>query len=200
MIKSLIRVLCCIFVLLPFNSFAQDAVSENANKKSFKFLFGIGLTAGGEDLLDVKYTDGSSEEMESGGLFDIKLGALYRLADSPVSFQTTLGYHGDSIEAQNGDASFSRLPIDFITFYNKDKHRFGLGGTYHLNTNLEIDLPDLKGDLDFDNALGGVVEYGYSFDKNVIFGVRYVDIAYTIENTSLEIDGSHFGLYVYTSF
>lgn len=183
----------------PANTEPENTETEDRSK--LQWLVGAGITVGGDDLLKVQFTGKSSETLEAGGLIDLKAGILYDVAESPMSFQSTLGYHFDSVEATNGDASFSRFPLDFLAFYNAEKHRIGAGGTYHFATEFDVDLPGLKGKADMKDTLGLVLEYGYKFQDNLIVGLRYVDIDYKVDGgTGAKIDGGHGGLYGYITF
>ena len=89
-------------------------------------VIGAGATFGGDELATVTFTSGSTESVDAGALLDLKIGFEYFLTGHQFSLQSTIGYHFDSVDAQNGDLSFSRMPIDIIGFVNRGSHRFGL--------------------------------------------------------------------------
>lgn len=164
---------------------------------------------GGDDLFKVEFSDGESETVEAGGLIDLKAGLSYRFNQAPVSLQTTLEFHFDKVTAKNGDASFSRFPIELLAFYHINQHRIGFGPTLHTGIELDIDfdasvlsLGTAKGKIDFDDATGFIVEYGYRFkDTPATLAVRAVQIDYKVSSgNGNNIDGSHLGLYGYLNF
>src|SRR3954469_24411906 len=91
-------------------------------------VLGMSLTGGGKTLLKVEMEDGSTQRVSSGGLVQLFGGFEYQAAESPISFQATVGYHADSIGASNGDASFSRVPFELLAFWDTaDNFRIGGG-------------------------------------------------------------------------
>ena len=199
----IVRVISIVIVMSSMSVNAEEFLNgmQVDDTSKLKGLVAIGLTVGGDDLVTVEYTDGSSDEITAGALIDMKLGAIYKLANSPISIQTSIGYHFDRVDAENGDLSFNRIPVELLGFHNVEKHRIGAGFSYHLDPEIEIDALGSKVTGKLENALGLVVEYGYSFQKNFIMGLRYVDIEYEAEvDKSIKFDGSHFGIYGYLTF
>ena len=187
--------LCSVF-------FGQTAHAEMPEveepQRPLLFLLGGGLTFGGDDWLDVEYVDGHSDDLTAGGLLDLKVGFRYQQEDSPLVFQSTIGYHFDSVEATNGDADFTRYPLDILAFYANGKHLFGGGITHHMNPKLDIDMSALgfDGSAKLDDETGFVLEYNYKVNERFSAAVRYVDISYV----DSEVDGSHGGIYAYLHF
>ncbi|MDX1453508.1 MAG: hypothetical protein R3183_13190 [Oleiphilaceae bacterium] len=194
---AITRLLAASFLLFSSLACANDQNTEQTAKpvKPVQLLLGAGLTFGGDDLLKARFDNGTSETIEAGGLIDLKIGALFNLPSQIASVQTTVGYFFDSINAENGDASFARIPLELIGFYHHNKHRFGLGVTYHTNVEFEADLPGARGDVDLDDSLGGVIEYGYQYNPQLKFSLRAVQIDYKVDD-SPRIEGDHVGLYV----
>jgi hypothetical protein len=179
-------------------------VSGWAAERVVKFDLGLGLTVGGDELAYATFTDGNTEKIKAGELIHLYAGVLLDFPDTPLSTRLAIGYHFDSITAENGEIDFSRKPLEIIPFYNFHKnHRIGLGLTYHLDPKLTSDvLPDLT----FDDSLGFVAEYGYGFGGGSVWlGLRYVGIDYDpaqldgVSVTGESADGSHFGLYLHTA-
>ena len=82
-------------------------------REGFNGLVGGGFTFGGEDLVTVTYDDGHTQDVRSGGLVTFYGGVEYRF-DSIFSLQTTIGYHIDSVSAENGSVRFSRYPLELL--------------------------------------------------------------------------------------
>lgn len=193
-------ILICI-AACSLSATAQELETDNTvDSVTIKPLLAGGFTIGGDNLVEVEYEDGSSDELDAGDLLDLKAGFLIDLHNYPITIQTTIGYHFDSVDAENGDASFNRLPLDLLAFYNIDKHRIGAGLSYHLNPELELEFGGVNIDIDADNAMGLVLEYGNEVADNIIVGLRYVDIEYEFEGSSEKFDGSHVGIYGYFTF
>jgi hypothetical protein len=96
--------------------------------------------------------------------------------------------------------------LELIPFYNIRNHRFGAGLSYHFSP--ELDLGELDGPkVEFDDALGWLIEYDYSFSGwqsgGFVVGLRYLWIDYKVEKVDgrnvsggFEFDGNHVGVHV----
>jgi hypothetical protein len=168
---------------------------------ALQLLLGGGLTFGGDDILKAQYTNGAEDEMEAGGLIDLKAGFRYQAPDSSLVAQATVGYFFDSVNAKNGDAEISRIPLEALAFFNFGNHLLGGGVTYHTSNNTESDFAGASFDEDFKDAAGLVVEYGYKVSPQATVAIRLVDIDYEFESTqTVKVDASHVGLYGYLHF
>lgn len=202
----IVSVLVCALIMpvMSANGHAQDAPYQNPSEKpeeknGFQFIMSLGITFGGDDFVEVKDENGDNvDDLEAGGLLYLGAGTNYRFNQSPVSLQAQIAYHYDSVDADNGDASFDRIEIDIIPFYNIGKHRIGLGLTQHFGPTLDMNLDYLKGNVDFDDATGVLLEYDYIMQSNFAIGVRYTDIKYEVSDVdNASVDGSNFGLFMH---
>ena len=165
------------------------------------FAGAIGYEAGGDDLLEVLFTNGDSMTISAGdGLF-VNAGAavtLNRARTTQAIF--TLGWKFQSVIASNGDATLSRFPLEAMVAYAPDKHRFGAGITTHLGIDLSGSglLSEVGTDLESD--VGYLLQYDYRFGKRATVGVRYVDLTYKATEVDQEVDASSFGLLLTTQF
>jgi hypothetical protein len=77
------------------------------------FLFGLG--GGGDDLVTVKLSDGTSQTLSAGDGIDISLGLMFTplwVGDAlGVGVDGTMGYKGWSVGGSNGDISIGRFPF-----------------------------------------------------------------------------------------
>lgn len=177
----------------------EDAGIPTGNEGGFDFVLTAGLTIGGDDFVEIEDDNGDHvDDLEAGGLIYLGAGGHYRFANSPLSIQAVYAYHWDSVDADNGDATFDRFELDMILFYNNGPHRFGAGMTQHFGPSLDVDIDyGFNGDIDFDDATGVLIEYGYMFSAHGGIGVRYTDIEYDLSDISGEsVDGSNVGLFI----
>ena len=87
-----------------FSAQAADAGSP------FKFLLGAGLTFGGDTLITVPFTDGSTDDVKAGGLVHLYGGGEYRLSDM-FALQATVGYQDrKSTRLNSSHIQKSRMP------------------------------------------------------------------------------------------
>jgi hypothetical protein len=186
-----------------------SAVANEPEKGSrMDWFVGLGLTHGGDELAEAKvyYDDDThDEDLRAGELITIAAGIVVYFPQPAWSLQTSIGYHTDAVGDYDDDITFDRYPLELIPFYNFRNHRIGAGLSYHLSP--ELDLKEIGGPkVEFDNALGWLVEYDYSFSGwesgGFILGVRYMWIDYEVDKVNsisasgVEVDGNHVGIHI----
>jgi hypothetical protein len=174
---------------------AAVAVAGSASAADgFRPLLGAALTGGGEKLATVVYTDGSSENIKSGGLFQLFGGFEYDAASWAV--QASIGYHVDDTNAKNGSVKFSRVPLELLAFW-KVNDLVWLGGGVRLASGAKVTSSGAAssvGNIDFDSNAGLVVQGEYFFGPKASAFLRYVVEDYTLPGTKTKIGGNHIGL------
>ncbi|MAM88079.1 MAG: hypothetical protein CME36_12320 [unclassified Hahellaceae] len=188
-----------VLLCLPFAFNVQadeTGTATDGDKRRVELVGSLGLTTGGDELASLEFVDGDDADIKAGGLFSIAGGLGYQLPTSPLYLQSTIGYHFDSVNAENADASFSRVPFELLAFYTADQFRVGGGLSYHLSPELEFELDGVgKESIKFDDAAGLVLQADYLATRKVGFGLRAVFIEYdTGQNGSEAVDGNQFGL------
>ena len=164
-------------------------------KKSLRFLLGVGETAGGDKLVIATYTDGSTDSISAGDGLAFYGGIGYHLNDA-VSLQGTIGYHSESTKsASNGDVTFSRWPLELLAFYHV-KEAFKIGGGIRLNKSPKVKGSGIASNINesFDSTIGLVIEGEYLFSSKVGVKVRRVSEKYKQSGSPVSVDGSHFGV------
>ncbi len=170
-------------------------------------LIGTALTAGGDDVAsyDVQYRGGGGDRksLKAGGLLLFYAGGYYDFIEQEnqdIGVQVNLGYQFDEINAENGDATFSRVSLEFIPYVRLEKIRLGLGLVRHQN----VEFDDSTGtgfDKEFDDAIGVIFTADYRVAPKVELGLRLVSIDYELKsvgnftvNSGEKLDGSHIGI------
>jgi hypothetical protein len=157
-----------------------------------RFTVGTALTGGGEKLATVAYTDGSSQDVRSGGLVHLWLGFEYQAG--AFALQGNLGYHVDDTSAKNGSVKFKRNPVELLGFWHvSDSVR--LGGGVRKATGAEVNSSGAAsslGNYGFESKVGVVLqgEYFVTGDKFSVYG-RYVAEDYTVYG--VKVSGNHVG-------
>lgn len=162
------------------------------------------LTFGGERLatveVDTAFSGTESEDIRAGELFMFGGGLLF--TDGNLQVQGTVNYHVDGVFGENGDASFTRWPLELLVFTTTPRWRIGGGITHHLDPEVEIDIdfqPRQKATLK--NATGIVFQADYRLSEQLSIGLRHTQIDYEPDNNSdVEIDGDNTGLSFTLSF
>lgn len=193
---------------------AGQALAQTGNEMDGWHPFvSMGLTVGGDTIMTATYSNGDSEDINAGEMFQFGAGVQLQLADSPVMVALSANYHADTANASNGKAEFKRYPLEAIAYYrSSDKWRFGLGLRYVLSPEAASDVdggPHEK--LQFDNTVGAVAEIGYGVTKHFWLSLRavsesYQPSTYTLNGTNYNVsgaksvDGSHVGLNMLYAF
>jgi len=186
------------------NARAQMASAPN----EFQLALTAGLTGGGDKLATATFSDGTTQSIRAGGLVQLGIGFLWQPVAAPVALQTTFNYHVDSVSAANGDLRFSRYPIEVLGYYTGlGSWRFGGGARFVLSPSLKVDVPNDNTTVDFEDAVGAVVEAGYRFGPSVVVNLRYTAERYklkSIDGASVSaadsVSGESIGLNVVFSF
>lgn len=201
--KNLRAVLATTLALAAGSVAAQDS---NGSDGLHGFL-GVGVTNGGDKLFTANYTNGDSENIDAGELFQFGAGVQWNAANSPLALAFSLNYHADTANATNGKADFKRYPLEAIAYYRtSNSWRFGLGVRYVMSPTASFHVDGAADEeLKFDDAVGAVVEIGYGFTKSAWLNLRAVNEKYQPETYTLagatfnvsnaeKVDGSHFGI------
>ena len=164
-------------------------------------LAGVALTAGGDKIASVEFTDGDSRDITAGGLVQLYGGVEYHEKGSPFGLQATFGYHFDNTSARNGDQRFSRWPFEVIALYNvAPKFRLGVGARYASSAKFTSDGAADVGSFDLTSHLGGLVMGEWLVTPSMGLQLRYVNEKYKVKYYSGEtvqevtVDGSHGGV------
>ena len=154
--------------LAPVLSHAQDAASPVAVHPVIGFMG----TFGGDKLVDVLYTNGTSSAVTAGGTVYLYGGAELRTTDLPLplSVKATVGYHVASAGGDNGDYRFERIPFELLGEVDVIPNRLRLGGGLRYDTGVNLSshgvvaAPATK----FQNATGGVIQAEWIDRKSVV--------------------------------
>ncbi len=177
--------LVCGAALVSSNAFAGD---------TFKGVVGATLTGGGEKLATVTYTNGTSQNIKSGGLLHIFGGVEFAATDA-FAIQATVGYHVDDTNAKNGSVKFSRVPVELLGFWKPaDSFRVGLGlrKTSSAKLSSSGDAVGSIGNTKLEGKAGAVLQGEYLFSPSGSGFVRYVSENYTVNKAS--VSGNHVGI------
>ena len=204
MIGKLLRPgLALCLVLAAGGAFAQ------APQQNFRFGMQFGLTGGGDTLSSVRFTNGSTEKIQAGGLIHAAAGVLWTPTDIPFAGHLMFGYHVDNITADNGDLRFSRYPIEVLALYTgAGPLRLGAGLRYVNSPKLSVSIDGQSGaNVTYDDTVGVIVEVGYQISPRTWLALRgtFEDYkANSLNGSNITAggtsSGNSVGLYVGISF
>jgi hypothetical protein len=158
-----------------------------------RFLVGMGLSGGGDELASASYTNGTTINLHAGGLIYFTAGVDYHFTPE-FSLQGTVNYHVDRANANNGDIKFERFPIELIGYYQPNPS-WRVGGGVRYTTSPKLSSSGVASGLDisFDNTTSAVIETEYFTSPRVGFKLRYVNETFKARGYK-DVDGSHVGL------
>jgi hypothetical protein len=170
---------------------AQDYGNQT---RPFRFFLGLGVTAGGDEVASVQYTNGSTQTLHGGGLVHLNAGVEYRFAQR-FSGSVGFGYHVDDSTASNGSVKFERYPLEVLGhFYIFD--RFRVGGGVRFVSGAQVTLSGVAGagTVKLRPTTGVVIEGEYLFSPKLGLKLRYVNENYRYEKFNDKLNGSHVGV------
>jgi hypothetical protein len=172
------------------------AATTPAFAEGFQPVIGVSLTGGGKTLLKVEMEGGGTQSISSGGFVHLFGGFEYRAPQSPISFQATVGYHVDDIGADNGDASFSRVPFEVLAFWHTaDNFRVGGGLRKATSSKFSSSGAAEVGDFNMRSSVGVILQGEYLFGEHTSVFLRYVHEDYKSNLLQGgEVSGDHAGL------
>jgi len=161
-----------------------------------KAYFELGIEGGGVPIVET-----GAGDINPGGGFKFAIGVQKEVGESGDSLSIALGYLFD--EAGEIDFwyeqprfEFNTVTLDAIYTIRNNPHRFGIGGSYHIGPIYKDNLQPLT--LDFDNALGLLLQYSYTLGSGFQIGARLTSMDY--EAGGLSADASSFGIFLSNGF
>jgi len=193
-----------------FDSWSTHGYAEGPvrAKPGYKAVQRLGFTVGGDAISTITYPDGAIREISAGGLNQVGLGMLYQWDVMPVAAAVTLNYHYDSDYNENDNASFRRVPLETLLYFNAtDRFRIGAGIRYVYSARATSNIGGVTEKFTFEDTRGSVVEIGYQVRPHGWVSLRHVLEKYKVESYSTTAttpvssgndpyDGSHYGLFV----
>jgi hypothetical protein len=153
-----------------------------------KFLIEAGVEYGGDEILQVFFTNGEKQTMRAGQGGTFAVGGSFQFRNlKQLMLRSSIGIKFNTTAADNANIRLTRFPIHFTPFWKiNDDFRFGIGVTNHLNPKLKGDgfLPDVA----FKSTVGPRFEFGYK-----AIAITYTAIKYTDESGDT-VSASSFGM------
>lgn len=174
------------FVLFSFNCFAQNSNGSF----TAKFLVEAGVEYGGDEILQVFFTNGGDQSMKAGQGGYISIGGEFQSEKiKHILLRTSIGIKYNTTAADNANIRFTRIPINLIAYWKvTDDVRLGVGATSHQNVKLKGD--GFVSDIDFTSSVGPRFELGYKWFALTYTAINYMDVAEKV------VSGNSIGLSV----
>ena len=167
---------------------------NNSLASDMKGLVKLSADFGGEKLITVPFTDGSTADVEAGqGLLIGGGGEVNVLPNMLIKATAAFKYTSAGL-ANNGSVTWTRVPIDIIALYRLDKLKVGGGISYSLNNSLKGSGVASGVDSDFDNALGYTAILEYAISEKYSASVQYTLMEFKESVSGTTVDGNNFGI------
>lgn len=141
---------------------------------------------GGDPVVEVTFTDGSTQKITAGQGGTFSFGTDFRPTPN-LGLRTTVGWKFATSAADNVTLLLTRVPVEaVVSYYFSPNVRLGLGASYHAAVNFDGD--GLGPNLAFDPAAGATVELGWK-----AVALTYTSMTYADELGS-QYNASNFGV------
>src|SRR5690606_17030248 len=128
-----------------------------------KFLIEGGIEYGGDEIMEVFFTNGEDQTMLAGQGGYIAVGGELQFAKvKQLMLRASIGIKYNTTAADNANIRLTRLPVHLTPFWRiNDDFRLGVGVTTHMNAKLKGD--GFVSDVDFTSSVGPRFEFGYKW-------------------------------------
>ena len=160
--------------------------------------FELGVDFGGDTLISTS-GDVFTYELNAGGGLQFALGVKNEVGENGELLSFSLGYSYENLHASNGTAKISTTSIDAIYSIKRNDHRFGIGASYHIGPTYKEDFSGFSPvRINFDDALGLILQYSIGADSGYQLVVRYTLMDYEANGVSL--DANSYGIFLSHGF
>lgn len=185
--KSIILII--VVSLISVSIFAQKTENSFA-----KFLIEGGIEYGGDELLEVFFTNGGNQTMKAGQGGYIAVGGEFQFPSvEKILIRTTIGIKYNTTAADNANIRLTRVPINLIG-YLKVTEDIRVGGGVSVHQNVQFKGDDFVADVEFTSKIGPRFEIGYKW-----VALTYTSVNYTAA-TDDKFSASSLGLSVSFTF
>ncbi len=140
-------------------------------------------------------------QINAGGGVKFAAGLQLPLDDQGSnSLRLVAGYLFDGFDEDIGEVDIETYTVDAVFVVNRGPHAFGIGSSLHLSPEYREKPTGFNSTtkIDFDNANGLLLQYGYQYSRRMELGLRYLDIEYEANGASIDAGGV--GIYLSNGF
>jgi hypothetical protein len=176
------------------------APRDAAPPRRLRFIASVGYDYGFEDLLTVRYEDGSTDRLAANGGMVFSAGAAWPLVPSgEYELRATAGMKYDIVSGSNGSARYIAFPIELLAGWNVRPLRIAAGASLSLGPRVRGSGFLAPADLDLRSSLGivGQADWVFPFRSaagSFSVGLRYVWQKLEVSTGGRAVDASALGL------
>jgi hypothetical protein len=167
----------------------SQAQGDSPHSGRLGFVLDADLEWGGDNVVEVFYQNGSTQNIKAGQGVTLSVGAHYRPISVPIDFAATVGYKFVGAADTNSNLGIYRVVWKLTGTYELPRHFWvDAGPVWHTGVKLKGDgyVPDIP----FNDAVGVTIGAGWRW-----FGLSYTDIKYSASGLYAgDVDASNVGL------
>ena len=158
---------------------AQIETFQTAGKTS-GWLTTFNAEFGGDAVVTVLFTDGSTQDVNAGQGISLSVGRFIRPNAGPFMYSAGLGYKYVTTKADNADITLTRFVLDARVDRGLPNNLWiGAGPVLHVGTQLKTD------------GLGPNESYDPALGLNLRFGWKALSVTYTMMTYKAELGGTY---------
>jgi hypothetical protein len=169
--KRIIFVLHISLFLTTIQVFAQ----QSERPLTAKFLIEGGIEYGGDEILQVFFTNGEDQTMRAGQGGYIAVGGELQFSSvKQLMLRASMGIKYNTTAADNANIRLTRFPVHLTPFWKiNDDFRLGIGLTTHMSPRLKGDgfIPDVT----YTSTVAPRFEFGYKWIALTYTAISYKD-------------------------
>ena len=154
---------------------AAAAIPAASLAEEIRPVFKLGYDFGGDTLVTA---NGSTKSIKANEGFFMGVGASIFNDARNVEGELSISYKFQTIDANNANLQFTRFPFDALLFYRQYRYRVGGGLTYHLNPKVQGSGAAAGSNVNYEDALGAILQGDYLFGTKTAAGLRYTMLQY----------------------
>jgi hypothetical protein len=167
--KSVILICGLIGLFWGHHTWAQDTPKGIIPK----FLLEGGVEYGGDKLLEVLFTNGSTQTIRAGQGGYIALGGQLEFGKiKNLMFRATIGIKYNTTAADNANIRLTRIPINGLVYW-KINQGFRLGAGISTHQSIRFRGDGFFPDANLKSNLGTRLEFGYKWVAITYTAIRY---------------------------
>lgn len=178
MLSRSVRTGLLALALTPGIAVAQKTTGNapsSAPASPIAFVLEGGFEFGGDEVLELLFTNGDTQKLTAGQGGTIAAGLQFQPASVPrLSIAGTVGYKFVTNASENADIGISRIPLELIGRWKLDPDwSIGAGVVRHASVRVKGD--DFVPDLDLDASTGATLELGWRWAALTWTSIEYTD-------------------------
>lgn len=157
----------------PLAAQKPGALTDTRAPHRFAWVLDATFEYGGDPVVEVTFTDGSTQKITAGQGGTFSFGADFRPTPN-FGVRALAGWKFATSAADNVTLLLTRVPVEAVaSWYFTPDVRLGVGGTYHAA--IKFDGDGLGPNLAFDPAVGATVELGWKAIALTYTNMNYTD-------------------------